>query len=155
MTDTGAIVLLAFVPIFFAELYLGSHGGITLSGFLAALLWTLVVVRVTGNDPTLSAPFLISILGATVVCVLVIGIFALKSRKIFYAGLTQFGEFDCKVDLVSPDGQSGKVKVRGELWDFDLFDPHKRVHVGDDVFVVRRRGLKLIVDTTPKARSQF
>lgn len=139
-----ALILLGFA-LFIGEIFVVSSGILTAGGILSLVLGALFLVDPSTGDLRLSLGLVLPTVITFGAITGTIGYFALRARNTVYGGLDHFTEFVCTVESVDAAGTRGKVQVRGELWDFELCDQSKPVHVNDRLAVVERRGMKLVV----------
>lgn len=141
----GVALLLVGLVLFVLEAFVTSYGLLTAGGLVSIVLGALFLMDPSTGDLRLSLALVLpTVIGVGGVAA-VIAYFALKSRKSVYGGLGQFTEYEGVVQMIDSSGRSGKCLIRGEIWDFELSEPSKPVHLGAQVKVVERRGLKLIV----------
>mgnify|MGYP001596812667 FL=1 len=147
---TGLILLVLGVVLLLAEPFVVSHGVFAVGGILAFILGLLWVVDPSETVLRISPAVLISATLSLGVLVAAIGIAASRMRMLTRKTLEKIGGstaaglsgYEAIVKNIESDGHSGKISVRGELWDFVSDIP---VNVGDKVRIDSVSGFKAVV----------
>lgn len=142
-----ALVLLGSV-LMMAELFVPTHGALAGGGVLSFVLGLLWVLDPSKTDLRVDSTVLVAVglgLGSGVAF---IGIAAARTRSLSRQTLARIGGgsnlsglagYEGVVETLEAEGRSGKVLVRGEVWDFQSDAP---LQVGERVRVDRMDGFK-------------
>ncbi len=142
------LIALAFV-LFIADLFVTSHGVLTVGGLVAFLLGSLVLIN------TASAPYLaisLPVIVAVAACVAGFFIFAVgavwraRRRKVVTGAEGLVGSVG---EVRSPLNPTGLVLVQGELWKATSIEGP--IEAGEQVVVTAVDGLRLSVKRLPAA----
>jgi membrane-bound serine protease (ClpP class) len=154
----GLILILLGVGMLIAEAFIVSHGALAAGGILSFLLGMLWVVDPAATDMRISAAVIVPIVVVLGAGVSVIAIAAARLKKSAEKALREIkggGAFGLMgypgiVESLNADGLSGKVQIRGELWDFRAAVP---VKTGDSVEVIEMAGMVAVVRPVSGGRS--
>ncbi|MEW6057866.1 MAG: nodulation protein NfeD [Bdellovibrionota bacterium] len=144
--NSGAVALLVLgLVLFVLEVFVTSYGVLTIGGIVSLVLGALFLMDPSTGDLRLSLALVLPTVLAIGLIAFFVGTSLLRARRGVYRGLSHMEGFEGVVQSIDAAGRQGKCLMRGEIWDFELFDPDHSVHVGDRISVIENKGFKLRV----------
>ncbi|HCM40535.1 MAG TPA: hypothetical protein DIS93_11255 [Bdellovibrionales bacterium] len=146
----GLVLLVVGIGMMIAEPFIVSHGALAAGGIIAFVLGMVWVIDPSSTVLTISpwvwVPAAIT-LGSMV---FLIGFAALKMRKqsqdalekMGGSGISGLAGYEGTVESIDPEGRSGKVFFRGELWSFTSKEP---IEPGDHVKAIEMQGMRVVI----------
>jgi membrane-bound serine protease (ClpP class) len=148
--NTGAIGLIVLgIGMLIAEPFVPSFGALTIGGLAALVIGSLFLIDTSASDLSVSLPLIVGVVGGIGVIVIFIAksvVAAFRRPKNDGYGVEQkVGEvFELDSEAVHHEGikSSGRLKIRGEIWQFESEDV---LNEKDEVTVISEKGLVLKV----------
>lgn len=148
---TGGLVLLGLgVLLIISEIFVESGGALAFGGSIALVLGLLWVVDPVASDLRIS-PWVIGSIGVVMMSgtmLIAYGVSRIKKqsletlKRIGGGDLAGVKGYQGKIQSIAPDGKSGLVLIRGEIWNFVSDEP---LNQNDNVIVQQSNGLTLDV----------
>lgn len=149
--QAGGLVLLGLgVLLIISEIFVVSGGALAFGGSIALILGLLWVVDPVATDLRIS-PWVIGSIGLVMMSgtmLIAYGVSRIKKqsvetlKRIGGGDLAGVKGYQGKIQSIAPDGKSGLVLIRGEIWNFVSNEP---LNQNDNVIVQQSNGLTLDV----------
>lgn len=149
--QAGGLVLLGLgVLLVISEIFVVSGGALAFGGSIALVLGLLWVVDPVATDLRIS-PWVIGSIGLVMMSgtmLIAYGVSRIKKqsletlKRIGGGDLAGVKGYQGKIQSIAPDGKSGLVLIRGEIWNFVSNEP---LNQNDNVIVQQSNGLTLDV----------
>lgn len=149
--QAGGLVLLGLgVLLIISEIFVVSGGALAFGGSIALVLGLLWVVDPVATDLRIS-PWVIGSIGLVMMSgtmLIAYGVSRIKKqsvetlKRIGGGDLAGVKGYQGKIQSIAPDGKSGLVLIRGEIWNFVSNEP---LNQNDNVIVQQSNGLTLDV----------
>ena len=146
-TNYAGIALIALaIAMFIAEIKVTSYGLLTLGGIVTLFLGSLILFASPYEFMRASLPVIVSFTAATLAVALFLAYMALRSQRRRPVTGAE-GLVRASGEVISWEGQSGKVFVHGELWEAEA---DEELAPGNAIEVISVVGMVLIVKKKTK-----
>jgi membrane-bound serine protease (ClpP class) len=154
----GLILLFVGVGLFLIEPFVTAHGAFAFGGILSFILGVLWVIDPTQTTLAISPRVWVPIVSVMAAFAGLMSYLAASTRRRVTAAAQSLGgrslsglsDYSAVVEQIAPDGKSGKVKIRGEIWNFQS---DGEVAVGDSVQVIQVEGFLVTVRMNAKSQT--